>query len=88
MLEVLIFFTIAYGFAVTYLLGRVSDRARENRIKAAADRIEDAEQIKNLVSRLAIQNTRIETLNNALRNKPWVVEELHQALFEDSFNAE
>jgi len=88
MLEVLIFFTIAYGFSVTYLLGRVMDRARANRIKAAEDKIEDAKQIKNLVSRLATQNTRIETLNNALRNKPWVTLEIHKALFEDSLNAD
>ena len=81
MLEVLIFFTIAYGFAVTYLFGRVTERARANRIENAA-------QIANLTSRLAIQNTRIQTMNNALRRKPWVVEEIHKALFEDSLNAD
>ena len=81
MLEVLIFLTLAYGSFVTYLFGRVTERARANRIENAA-------QIANLTSRLAIQNTRIQTMNNALRRKPWVVEEIHKALFEDSLNAD
>ena len=81
MLEVLIFLTLAYGFAVTYLFGRVLERAKIGRLEAN-------KTIENLTSRLAIQNTRIQTMNNALRRKPWVVEEIHKALFEDSLNAD